>query len=198
MRIGIDMYKIIDNFFDNPDEVRKFALDQLYEKDNTGSWPGARTREIAYIDSVFFNTLFNFLEFSPTEYRIVSNFQLTGESYEEGWVHKDKSLYTGIFYLNKDPIANSGTSLYLDNECDTKFSDEKKQWIFGNKTSEEISKFRDENNNQFKEIQNLENVYNRLIIFPGTVPHRANKFFGTNKEDSRLTLVFFVFEREKC
>jgi hypothetical protein len=120
------------------------------------------------------------------------------ESYDQGWVHKDKSLYTGIFYLNKDPIANSGTSLYLDNECDTKYSDEKKQWIFGNKTSEEISKFRDENNNQFKEIQNLENVYNRLIIFPGTIPHRANKFFGKNKEDSRLTLVFFVFEREKC
>ena len=192
------MYKIIDNFFDNPDEVRKFALDQIYEKDTIGSWPGARTREIAHIDRVFFDSLFNFLEFSPEEYRIVSNFQLTDESYEEGWVHKDKSIYTGVLYLSKDPIANSGTSLYEESDCDTKYPDEKRNWIFGTKTAEEISKFRDDNNSQFKEFVNLDNKYNRLIIFPGTIPHRANKFFGTTKEDSRLTLVFFIFEREKC
>ena len=33
---------------------------------------------------------------------------------------------------------------------------------------------------------------NRLIIFPGTVHHKENKFFGNTIEDSRLTLVFFV------
>jgi len=195
---GIDMYKIMDEFFDNPDEVRNFALNQVYEKDLIGNWPGTRTREIAHIDNFFYTSLFNFLEFSPSEYNISSNFQITDESYDQGWVHKDKSIYTGVLYLSKNPIVNSGTSLYEESEYDTKYPDEKRNWILGNKTAEEIVKYREDNNNQFKEIVNLENLYNRLILFPGTIPHRANKFFGKNKEDSRLTLVFFVFEREKC
>jgi hypothetical protein len=52
---------IVDNFYENPDEVRQLALSQQYypasELDNSeGIFPGKRTHELGSIDSDFFAT----------------------------------------------------------------------------------------------------------------------------------------------
>jgi len=38
----------------------------------------------------------------------------------------------------------------------------------------------------------VENIYNHIILYEGHEFHKANNFFGSTIEDSRLTLVFFV------
>ena len=35
-----------DDFFDNPDEIREYALSLDYKSDENGHWPGVRTRPL--------------------------------------------------------------------------------------------------------------------------------------------------------
>ena len=41
---------VVDNFFENPDFIRKFALSLSYEKDPEGKWPGERSKKLYSID----------------------------------------------------------------------------------------------------------------------------------------------------
>ena len=43
----------VDNFFDNPDEIRKFGLGLKKEPHYKGSWPGERSDELFKIDEDF-------------------------------------------------------------------------------------------------------------------------------------------------
>jgi hypothetical protein len=56
---------------------------------------------------------------------------------------------------------------------------------------EEFTKYRNEQLSWFKETAEVENVYNRAVIFDPRTWHTANNFFGTTREDTRLTLVYF-------
>mgnify|MGYP003311095812 CR=1 FL=1 len=46
----------INNFFKEPGKVVKFAKSLKYEKSETGSYPGERTKNLAEVDYTFFNT----------------------------------------------------------------------------------------------------------------------------------------------
>ena len=46
------------------------------------------------------------------------------------------------------------------------------------------------------EIINVENEYNRLVVYNGFYPHGISKSFGNNKNDSRLTLNFFIQSKD--
>ena len=39
-----------DDFFDNPDEIREYALSLDYKSDENGHWPGVRTRPLHEIN----------------------------------------------------------------------------------------------------------------------------------------------------
>jgi hypothetical protein len=55
-------------------------------------------------------------------------------------------------------------------------------------------KSRNLHNQNYEEILNAKGLYNRLLVFDSNMYHAAHDFFGSNKEDSRLTLVSFVYE----
>jgi hypothetical protein len=44
----------------------------------------------------------------------------------------------------------------------------------------------------FTPIDIIGNVFNRLILYPGTAYHKSNDYFGKDVNDGRLTQVFFV------
>ena len=39
---------------------------------------------------------------------------------------------------------------------------------------------------------NVENVYNRLVSYPGNLYHAPTDLFGDNKETGRMTITFFI------
>ena len=45
----------IDDFYPNPDEVRKFALEQNFYPADGGTYPGKRTDHLHELDEDFFN-----------------------------------------------------------------------------------------------------------------------------------------------
>jgi len=46
----------VDNFFDNPEEIVKFANSLVYRIGEKGFWPGKRTEELHINHKQFFNS----------------------------------------------------------------------------------------------------------------------------------------------
>ena len=103
---------IIDDFYNNPHDVREFALKQTYKPDEGNHWPGERTSELADIDKNFWRhftqralSLFYNFDNEEVEWTINSAFQKVSSNYSGGWVHTDKpDILTGIVYLNPNII----------------------------------------------------------------------------------------------
>lgn len=78
------------------------------------------------------------------------------------WVHKDETDWAGILYLTPNAPHEAGTGIY------------------------------EEDNNEWKLVTAIGNVYNRLALYNGRLFHRSiMPGFGHNKETGRLTQVFF-------
>jgi hypothetical protein len=197
----------VDNFYENPDSIREFALSQPFYKAEDGAWPGKRTKELHEIDSKFFHdfcakvfSIYYDFAFADIEWTISTNFQLIEPlSFDKnslknhGWIHVDEStVFAGIIYLNPTIDINCGTSLFkvideekMKNNQTTAKSNYYKYGIDKNYESDIL-----DHNQNFIETMRFNNIYNRLISFDGQTYHGANNFF-TDKEP-RLTQVFFV------
>lgn len=125
-----DIY-IIDNVFSNPEEVVRWAesFDYLENDSTTTFWKGRRSKvlrhiskEIAERSNLLVNEIIHscFLN-SYEDYKY--EFSWGGETcfhrldkncvFDNTWIHKDPNcIYAGVVYLNKDPLVNSGTMIY--------------------------------------------------------------------------------------
>jgi hypothetical protein len=168
---------IVDNFFENPNDVRNFALHndavQYFSKNENEYFEGMRTSCISLFDENFYDYSarkiiesygiddknFNFsggmhFNYMTKENERDVNFVDFGKR-----MHVDSGyLLTGIVYLSPFPPKDTGTIMYREGGWDV-----------------------------------VQNIYNRLLIFPSQkIPHATENFFGSNKYDSRLTLLFFI------
>jgi hypothetical protein len=194
--------KVIDNFFEAPSLWRKLALNAECSQSTDGTWPGIRSTFLNDIDEEAFELLArSLLKYMPG-YRGFTNlwttFHFIDESYGKGWVHDDDPELTvsGLIYLNPTAPLGTGTTLYkdqYDHSADKYNKLFKQDVLFAEKEERKaLEKYREDQRNCFTPSMTIENVYNRCIMFDPRVWHSPNNFFGTSKEDSRLTLVFFA------
>ena len=199
----------VDNFYKDPDWVRKFALKQSYsnKEDAEGRYPGKRTSTLDVIHPKFFEDFTSkamsiFYDYSkPVNWTISASFQLI-EPYDNikncirnaGWIHKDEdSVVAGIIFLTPNPDLDSGTSLYSLKENET-FND--KNWLkiktdfYQGNPDPDYNNLLIQYNNKFIKTATFNNVYNRLIMFDGDTYHGADGFYMNS--EPRLTQVFFV------
>ncbi len=195
---------VIDGFYEDPTLVRDYALELEYYKGNRGSWPGLRSNYIQNLDAGLYDLLYKKLMKELTPYgftkfdELQSSFQLIDKTYGEGWVHDDDPHFTiaGLIYLNLDAPVGAGTTLYCNQ---TDFNGEVYGEIFMNdvlvatdQEREQYTKYRKEQRMHFTPTTTIESVFNRCIIFDPRTWHSANTFFGIEKNDTRLTQVFFA------
>ena len=195
----------IDNFYDDPDSVREFALKQEFTKDENGYWPGKRTKLLYEIDKDFFDffcqklmaTRFDLTKNSmswviDTGFQIIEPLSPNKNSIKnQGYIHKDNCIFAGLVYLNPKIDLSCGTSIYnLVDETKIDESDTK-SLFYKNGIDKNFDKKITEHNNAFVETIRFNNVYNRLISFDGQAWHKANNFYSNVP---RLTQVFFVFD----
>ena len=196
---------IIENFYENPDAIRKFALAQDYtfchDRQNLEYvYPGGRTKDLFDLDSAMHEkickklvSVFHNAEHDYMRWALSSNFQSVAADYNHGVIHTDhNTIFAGVLYLTPDAPLNSGTSLFKKN----KHFDEK-QYLQA--LDDNDARFRAGNiemdtayHTMFDEIVRVNNVYNTLIIYEGRHFHAANQFFGKTLQDSRLAQVFFI------
>jgi hypothetical protein len=196
---------IVENFYEDPEAIRRFALSQQYtycsERENLQYvYPGGRTKDIFDLDkklhekmcqkvvSVFHNS-----EHDLMRWAISTNFQSVTEEYKEGVIHTDQdTVFAGVIYLTPNAPLDSGTSLFKKNENFNQIQYEKA-------LADNDAKFRlgeivmdTSYHNMFDEVVCVKNVYNTLILYEGRHYHAANNFFGKTVNDSRLSQVFFI------
>ena len=177
---------VIDNFYENPMEVRNFALKQEYVEEPY--YPGKRSKSYACqehkerfqkILEPFVGKIKNF-PFDTDN----GKFQYS-TSNDHSWIHYDNinMEYAAIIYLTPDAPVESGTSFYqfMDgtmnaHECKFMKSD------FG-KYDKDMTKW--------KLVDKVGNVFNRLVIFDSSRYHTAVDYFGSDIYNGRLYQVFF-------
>ena len=196
---------VIENFYENPDAIRKFALAQKYtfchERQNLEYvYPGSRTKDLFDLDSTLHEkickkmvSVFHNSEYDYMRWAISTNFQSVTDEYKDGVIHTDtNTIFAAVLYLTPDAPLNAGTSLFKPNK---NFDEDKYQRAL----DENDKKFRageivmdTSYHTMFDEIVRVNNVYNTLILYEGQHYHAANQFFGKTIEDSRLAQVFFI------
>ena len=196
---------IIENFYENPDAIRKFALAQKFtyckEIPNIKYvYPGCRTQDLSNLDKALYDkictklvSVFHNAEYDRMRWSITTSFQSVAEEYGQGVIHTDHStVFAGVLYLTPDAPLNAGTSLFKKNKT---FDEVKYQQALNDNDARfkagEIA-MDTSYHSMFDEIVRINNVYNTLIIYEGRHFHAANQFFGKTLEDSRLAQVFFV------
>jgi len=194
---------IIDDFFETPDTIREWALRQEFFKgENRGTWPGIRTHLLDDISKELYNTMRykllkeypQFKDFSDID----ASFQVITEEWDNGWVHEDNDVHrlAGVVFLTPNPPQGAGNTVYMEQDD---VSADKFQQIFDNDMTLEADhrdtkKYRNEQRSLFTPSVRIENRYNRCVAFDPRMWHSADQFFGTTKENGRLTLVFFCNE----
>jgi hypothetical protein len=195
---------VISDFYENPDEIRKYALAQKYTYCHEMNgidyvFPGSRTKDLKDLSQSLYEkickkliSVFHIPEHDLMRWQINTSFQIVEGEYGHGLIHQDQNtVFAGVLYLTPDAPLNAGTSLFRKNSS----YDEELYWKL---IKENDERFKGKEaidfsyHNMFDEVMRVNNVYNSLILFEGDIHHCANQFFGKTKQDSRLAQVFFI------
>jgi len=180
---------IVDNFYENPDEVRKFALEQSYLEGGIGrGFIGRRTEQ---------QFLFPGLKekFEEIMGRRITEWESHGMNgrFQVAWAgeplvyHCDSQQWGGMLYLTPDAPYQCGTTLYAHKQTRARTYYEE-GWDVAWK---DIPGDPHLDGTSFEPVDVLGNVYNRLVIFDASAIHSASQYFGTVMENSRLWQMFF-------
>jgi len=186
---------IIDNFYNNALDTRNYILTQEFLV--RGNYPGQRT--VSYANEHLKETIQTYVEpfgGKITDFPIPKedgsdasiyngSFQYT-TSRDRSWIHIDgHNNWAGVLYLTPDAPLSSGTSFY-------KFYDgaacKRDMELLENK--EEIDRY-SQDQTKWEKVDQVGNVFNRLILFNADRFHMSMDYFGDTKENGRLIQVFF-------
>jgi hypothetical protein len=174
---------VIDEFYNNPNDVRAFALSQ--EFDVTGNWPGTRTK--TFINESTKETIQKILQDvsgNVTDWQAndgyTGSFQLT-TSMDRSWIHADSyNTWAGVLYLTPDAPLSGGTGIFRYKKTGSMTEDGTD--LSG--VTQDMTKW--------ELVDRVGNVYNRLVLYRGNNYHMSLDYFGKDKEDGRLFQLFFI------
>ena len=169
---------IRDNFLSNCDQIRQIALSQNYECKNSGNnWRGCRTKELISENNPILNDMSLKICSEIIKFYDLYDFNIGVQTFFHYSTEETKKYCLpsfDAFKLHKDfrDVLLAGV-VYLHpspkNDCGTILVNE-----FGG------------------EDKYIENVYNRMICYPGVILHGPNDLFGDSIETGRMTVTFFI------
>jgi len=187
---------IIDNFYNNALDTRNYILTQEFLV--RGNYPGQRT--ISYANEHLKETIQTFVEpfgGKITDFPIPNedgsnasniyngSFQYT-TSRDRSWVHIDgNNNWAGVLYLTPNAPLTSGTSFYKFYDGTTCKRD--MELLENNENIDRCS----QDLTKWEKVDQVGNVFNRLILFNSNRFHMSMDYFGDTKENGRLFQVFF-------
>lgn len=163
---------IIDNCLDDIDSIRKEALQLNYTKSdpNSGGWKGYRCLEETDLANSLMNTISNKLNNTNSFFKNVD--------YRYYFHYLLLENNKDINRIHKDSMSDYAGVLYMtpnpSKDCGTSFYDDSANLI-----------------------HYLDNIYNRLVIYPSNIWHSVNNSFGDTLENSRLTFTIFCSLKQK-
>tara|TARA_Y100001937_G_C7123728_1_gene333862 strand:- start:719 stop:1963 length:1245 start_codon:yes stop_codon:yes gene_type:complete len=186
-------FVVVDNFLENPDEMRQMALNIPSEEFVKRGSVGVRSKPNPYgeIYRPIFEKLLG-IETIAEEWGGDAGthgcFQWSPASTGQV-VHCDDTDWAGIIFLTPDAPPRTGTWLMKHKDTGKTHREEGLHDCFiGNEAQWDV--------HPFEKIDDIGNVYNRLILWNGRHLHTAGSYFGESIDNSRLYQVFFFNEKK--
>ena len=183
---------IIDDFYSDVDEVREFALKQDFSV--RGNYPGPRTK--SFINDSVKETIEDVVKPFYGNVKYWGDEEYTGAyqyttSRDRSWIHADQTTkWAGVCYLTPNAPLSAGTGLFRHKDTGLTMAPKNKD---GSYNDELLSKIYNEAQDMTKWelVDNLANVYNRLVLYRGDHFHMSMDYFGQDLYDGRLFQTFF-------
>jgi len=193
---------IVDDFYEDPDAVRRFALtldyveymknwysSALEEFPNPLKGRGVRlanaeiqrrlsTLVHAEVDPETWDTSGDGWN-GAFHYKTLPMFAWEGGSKIHNHTGRDSDVRNGwsaLVYLSPDPPRHSGTTVWRDRRTNKAFS---------------LDSVYEGDLSRYEMVLEVENVYNRLVLFYASVFHMGERGWGSNVHDARLFQTFF-------
>ena len=183
---------VVDNFYMQPDLVRSYAIHNLrysesdYHKGKRSDTSFILNGTLERFEEILGRHIYNW---NHPEYAN-GRFQYC-TSTDPIVYHVDSQKYAAMVYLTPDAPLQSGTATYKSIHTNkTKFNEAQGaeyEKAFKGRSSE--LNFYDKTS--FELVDNIANVYNRLVLFDAKNIHAAVNYFGDTKENSRFFHLFF-------
>jgi hypothetical protein len=195
---------VADNFYDDPDAVRRFALSTQYLPEDQCETLSGQESIGSFYSSQVVTRLESFVG-KRISIQTVGNsfgrFRYTPAHHKRrSKIHFDNTDWTGVVYLTPDAFANGGTV----------FCRHKETGLYGPPTHSQLAELglssledfdrevvmRDTyDDDKWSQDLVVSMRYNRLVLFRGSeMFHGSTNSFGTQIKDARLTQVFFFNE----
>ena len=188
-------FLVVDNFYENPDEVREYALSLEYQ-DNIKYHKGKRTKDRVFFDGVkeFFEKCLDKKITSWEEQPANGVFQYCVAE-DPLVIHTDSQKYAAAIYLTPDAPSESGTNFYRHKKINMVKAPTQDDCILRDRTIEELYWEMFKGNfydfTPWEKIDSVANVYNRMVVWNAQLVHAAGQYFGDTKENSRLFHLYF-------
>ena len=183
---------IVDDFYQNVDDVREFALSQDFSV--KGNYPGNRTKSFAteglreYLNNLIRPVAGEITFWSDDEYN--GAYQYTTQ-YERSWIHADSNTsWAALVYLTPDAPISGGTGLFRHKRTGLESSPTLPNGDRDDKLLDSIY-VDSQDLTKWEMTDRLANKYNRMVMYRGDLFHMSLDYFGTNKENGRLFQTFF-------
>jgi hypothetical protein len=184
---------VVDDFYENPDYIREKALmENFFEGGEGKGYMGNRTPDYFFapnmqqaFESIIGNKINNWYDGDYCN----GVFQFCTKS-DKLVYHCDGQDWAGAIYLNKNAPYNAGTSFFASKR------NGQRGGLGGNFNSDiAFQPEADEdpflNPNLYEKVDEVGNVYNRLVLWDAQLIHAASEYFGETAENSRLFHLFF-------
>ena len=183
----------IEDFYENPLDTREWILQQDFAV--RGNYPGQRTISHAseqmrdIIESAVKPlagkiTNFPIGERQDGEPNYNGAYQYT-TCHDKTWIHSDAGTsWAAVVYLTPDAPLSGGTGLYRHKSTGLR------EWVDDESTMDLIwSECNDYT--KWDLVDTIGNVFNRMIIYRGSMFHASLDYFGKDINDGRLFQTFF-------
>ena len=183
---------ITDQFYNDVDAVREFALQQDFSV--KGNYPGNRT--ISFLNESVKETIESIIEPHAGKVIYWSEDQYTGAfqyttSRERSWIHADQTTeWAGVCYLTPNAPHTAGTGIFRHKETGLIRAPKNEDGSLNRELIDYIGKD-SQDMTKWDLVDVVGNVYNRLVLYRGDLFHMSLDYFGTDLYDSRLFQTFF-------
>lgn len=180
---------IVDNFYETPDDVRKFALEQDFVEGGFGrGFIGRRTEKQFLFPGLKerFEGIIGERITKWEDHGMNGRFQIAWSG-EPLVYHCDQQRWGGMLYLTPEAPFQCGTTMYAHKKTRARTYHEP-GW---DESWRDVPGDPHLDGTPFEPVDVLGNVYNRLVIFDASCIHSASEYFGTVSENARLWQMFF-------
>lgn len=191
---------VVDNFYQDPDSVRDYALSVEYQEDKVRNWPGRDSEhehgkeELTEVCSDIVG-----MELTTKSCNKCSYFRRTkiGQHGTQD-VHFDPNpglVWAGVIYLTPTLHPTGGTKFWKHKRTGWEFApgraEAEQHGIQSHGDMVDFFNIEGKDRSKWIETDNIAFKYNRLVMFNPFMWHSNGEWFGTDDQSARLVQLLF-------